>query len=423
MVVALGSIIFVLGYLAIALEHQLKMSKSAVALAMGGALWLLAAVAGDGHVREAVMHSGAEIFEIVVFLLAAMSLVEVLVHYKFFDVIRGKLFALGLNDRKQFLVLMAITFFLSAALDNLTTTIVMIQIARRFFKDKNLLVAAAGIVISANAGGAWSPIGDVTTIMLWIAGKFNALEIISQGFLPSLAIGVVATALLYRNMENRKNDDVKSELVNALSGSEKTIIGLTFASFALPVIMNTVFDLPPYLGLLIGLGIVWIAVDFFKRIRPIPTHLEASIESLIQKTDLASIKFFIGILLAVSALHSLGILDKLSDVLYGAAPAAERMITGNILLGLVSSILDNVPLAAIAIQILDTTTTSLWVLLAITLGTGGSLLVIGSAAGVVAMGMVKELTFGRYFKLAFLPALLGFLSGVVVWYVQYRILG
>jgi Na+/H+ antiporter NhaD/arsenite permease-like protein len=415
----IAALIFILGYLGIAIEHKIHMSKSAIALAMGGALWLIASASGIPGVREAIGHSGAEIFEIVVFLLAAMSLVEILVHYRFFDIVRGKLYALGLANRNQLALIAVVTFFLSAVLDNLTTTIVMIQIARQFFKDRNLLIAAATIVIAANAGGAWSPIGDVTTIMLWIADKFNAAEIITQGFLPSLAIAGVATALLIPKINNDRSEDDTTDIVTKLSKSEIMIIILTFLSFTLPVVMNTVFDLPPYLGLLIGFGIVWAAVDFFKHRTTRPTHLEANIEQLIQKTDLASIKFFIGILLAVSALHQLGVLEVLSNVLYGHDPVASQIIVGNVGLGVISAILDNVPLAAIAISVLHTEVTAFWVLLAVALGTGGSLLVIGSAAGVVAMGMVKELNFGQYLQIATIPALLGFVAGMAVWAAQY----
>lgn len=417
----IGGLIFALGYLGIAIEHKIHMSKSAIALAMGGLLWLVVALTvggGDHGISEAVRHAGGEIFEIVAFLLAAMSLVEILVHYRLFDFIRGKLFALGLNDRQQFLGITFITFFLSALLDNLTTTIVMVQIARQFFKEKNLLVVAAAIVIAANAGGAWSPIGDVTTIMLWIAGKFTGSEIVLKGILPSLALYVVSIGLMYPQIKNQRDSDSSSEIVERLKRSEWAVIIFTLLSFMLPMVMNAVFHLPPYLGLLIGLGIVWMAVDFFKRVRPHETHLTANIDSLIQKADIASIKFFIGILLAVSALHSLGALEILSDRLYGHDATTQQMITGNIGLGLVSAILDNVPLAAIAIQILHTTDVNLWVLLALTLGTGGSLLVIGSAAGVVAMGMLKELTFATYLRIATLPALAGYVAGVTVWWIQ-----
>jgi Na+/H+ antiporter NhaD/arsenite permease-like protein len=349
-----------------------------------------------------------------------MSLVEVLVHYRFFDVIRGKLFEYHFNDKQQFVVLMVITFFLSAVLDNLTTTIVMIQIARRFFKNENLLVMITGIVISANAGGAFSPIGDVTTIMLWLAGKFSALNIITLGILPSLALLAVSTLLLRRKLTHESVDET-TELVTKLSHSEKLIIIVTLLSFLLPIIVHQA-GLPPYMGLLLGLGIVWILVDIFKTYAQTETHLTASLEELIRKTDLPAIKFFIGILLAVAALGALGVLATISNSIYGATPSVNSVITGNVLLGLLSAILDNVPLTAIAINILTIESQTLWVLLALTVGTGGSLLAIGSAAGVVAVGMVKELTFEKYFKIAFVPALLGYFACVGVWYLQYIVI-
>lgn len=419
----LASIIFILGYIGIALEHKLKISKSALALITGAILWLIVALQGGEYFRQHIFHSGAEIFEIIVFLLAAMSLVEILVHYKFFDLIRGKLFALGLDNKKQFLIISVMAFFLSAIIDNLTCTIVMVQIARRFFKEENLLLAVAGIIIAANAGGAFSPIGDVTTIMLWLGDKFGTLEIVAKGFLPALTLYLVAILLIWKKITNAGMDDETKEIVTKLGRSEKTIIGLVFASFALPILMNLLFNLPPYLGLLIGLGGVWIAVDILKQIRPKPTHLTASIEKLIKQTDIPSLKFFIGILLAVGALHSLGILEQVSQQLYGHNPGIERFIIGNISIGMISAILDNVPLAAISMQILHTDITSLWILLALTLGTGGSLLVIGSAAGVIAMGMIKELNFIKYLQIAFVPALLGFIAGIGVWLIQYFVFG
>lgn len=413
---AVASVLFVLGYAAIALEHSLGTSKSAVALALGGILWVLVAMAGGVNFAHDIAEAGSEIFDIIVFLLAAMSLVEVLIHYRFFDYIRTWLFKLGVGERRQFWLIGIMAFCLSSVIDNLTATIVSIQIARKFFRNDNMLVATAGIVIAANAGGAFSPIGDVTTIMLWLAKKFTAIEIISKAFLPSLAIFVMSMALMFRLV--KENDyDVKTELVPTLGRSEKVVIGTTLASFALPVVMSLI-GLPPYLGLLIGLGFVWLAVDSLKRIRPKPTHLEASLDEFIKKTDIPSIKFFIGILLAVSALHSLGILEQLSHVLYGETPSIGRMVAGNIGLGVISAILDNVPLTAIAIQVLNTSNTDLWVLLALAVGTGGSLLVIGSAAGVVAMGMVKELTFSRYLKIATLPAAVGYAAGMGVWALQ-----
>ncbi|MCA9383281.1 sodium:proton antiporter NhaD [Candidatus Dojkabacteria bacterium] len=367
-----------------------------------------------------LIHSAAEIFEIVIFLLAAMSLVEVLVEYQFFDIIRGKIFALGLSDKKQFLVLTALTFALSGIIDNLTATIVMVTIAKKFFKKDNLLVCLVGIIIAANAGGAFSPLGDVTTILLWLAGKFEATEIILRGFIPSLAIYITAAAILVRKIKN-EDYDAKSEVIVSLTRSEKVVVSLVFGSFLLPFIMS-LLKLPPYLGLLIGLGAVWSVIDIFKQVSERKTHIEASIERMMQKTDLASLKFFIGILLAVSALNSLGLLNYLSDFFYGSDhDNFARVFAGNVGLGMLSALLDNVPLTAIVIKVLNTTNTSLWILLAITVGTGGSLLSVGSAAGVICMGMVHELTFVKYLKIGFVAALISYLVGVAVWYGQYLI--
>ena len=416
-----ASALFVLGYITITLEHRIRTSKSAVALTLGSLLWLIVAFTGGEHFVEDIGHAGSEIFGIVIFLLAAMALVEVLVHYKFFDIVRSKLLAWELSERKQFIVVSIFSFLLSAVIDNLTTTIVMIQMSRKFFRGENLIRVAGMIVIAANAGGAFSPIGDVTTIMLWLAGKFQSNDIILGGVLPALALLIVAVTLTYSKI---KPDpfDVKDESGTKFGKSEKIIIAMVFVSFALPVIMNAM-GLPPYLGLLLGLGLVWIAIDLLKQVRPRQTHLDASIEEFIRKTDIPSLKFFIGILLTVSALSSLGVLGMFSHAFYGESPSTVRIVLGNVALGALSAVVDNVPLTAIVIDTLPTNLASLWVLLALTVGTGGSMLVIGSAAGVVAMGMIKELTFSKYIQVAFVPAAAGFAAAVGVWCLQYFILG
>ncbi len=232
MVGIVALVIFIIGYALITLEHKLNTNKSAVALSLGAILWILAAVttSDKAEISHIITEAGAEIFQIVVFLLAAMTLVEILVHYRFFDVIRTKLARLKLKDKKQFAVMGIITFFLSAVLDNLTVTIIMIQIARQFFSGKNLLIAAAGIVILANAGGAWSPIGDVTTIMLWLAHKFSATEIILQAFIPSAILGIVSGYFMYRQMED-KNTDYTVDRPTDFSRSEKFVIGSILLRF------------------------------------------------------------------------------------------------------------------------------------------------------------------------------------------------
>jgi len=413
----IASIVFIFGYLLIALESKLRVSKSAFALAMGGILWIILGLHDSELVHTEIVPVSYDIFSIVVFLLASMSLVEILVHYRTFDVIRGKIFKYHFSDQKQFFVIVGLSFLFSSVIDNLTATIVMITIARQFFKGRNLLVVAVGIVISANAGGAFSPIGDVTTIMLWLAHKFDAVEILSQGFVPSLALFVVMSYLLSKKIKE-SGDDTQDEIVTTLLPTEKLIIGLVGVSFFLPIGAKAI-GLPPVLGILLGLGITWIVIDILKSINRHNTHLTASVEHLIQKTDISSLKFFIGILLSVSALGALGILDHVSGFVYGSSQSVTHAIGGNVALGMISSLLDNIPLTAIAIDILHIQNASVWVLLALTVGTGGSLLAFGSAAGVVAMGMVKDLTFEEYFKIGFVPAFLSFLALVGVWYLQY----
>lgn len=416
-IVFLAVFLFVAAYVLVVLEHKLQTHKSAVFLSTAGLMWILVSASGIERevLQEKLFHIGNDIFGIVAFLLAAMTLVEILIHYRFFDIIRMKLAALNLNDRAQFLLISLLTFFLSAVLDNLTVTIVMVQIARRFFNKANLPAVVAGIVILANAGGAWSPIGDVTTIMLWLADKFTAMEIIRDTFLPAFVLGSVAALIIARGIKG-DTTGIKENEVITLTRGEKGVISLSLFSFSLPLIMN-LFGLPPYMGLLVGLGFVWMFIEFVQTRSKKESHLEANIEHMLQKADISSLNFFIGILLAVGALETLGILDTISHFMFGATPAFERIAAGNILLGVISSVLDNVPLTALAIDLIKSTDPRLWTLLALTVGTGGSFLVIGSVSGVVAMGMVKELTFGKYLKVATIPAVVGYIAGVLVWWV------
>jgi Na+/H+ antiporter NhaD/arsenite permease-like protein len=419
----IGIIIFISGYILIALEHKIKLNKSATALFTAGFLWLLVGLTqkSKSKIHHQLEVAGAEVFNILIFLLAAMTLVEVLIHYNFFDLIRIRLLELKLDDKKQFIIIGILTFFLSALLDNLTVSIVMTQIAQRFFKKENLLKTAAAIIIMANAGGAWSPIGDVTTIMLWLANKFNAFEVISMGLLPSIVLGAVVLIMLVKKIEKNTADNYENNKIQLTRG-EKLVISVTLAGFLLPLVMNY-FDLQPYIGLLLALGIVWTLIELLQIRSRVKTHLEADIDKLVKKVDIGSLKFFVGILLAVSALNSLGVLEKFSSFLFGKKEETLRIIISNAFLGIFSAIFDNVPLTAIAIDMIKTTDPRLWVLLAITVGTGGSLLLIGSVAGVVVMGMVKELTFDKYFKIAFLPALIGYFTAIFTWCLQFFLIG
>lgn len=436
MIVFAVSAIFIVGYLLIAFEHKWNLHKALTAGALGGFLWLLIASTESGVFDSSSVHAlGGEIFGLIMFLLAAMTLIEILAHYRFFDFVRSRLLGLGFDDRKQLWVIATVAFFLSALIDNLTTAIVMIEIARRFFKDKNMLIAAASIVIAANAGGAWSPIGDVTTIMLWLADKFSSVEVITWGFLPALALFGVSTLLLARRISGDTPDIIDEAIV--LSRSEKAVIGGVFLSFPLPLVFSQL-GLEPYFGLLFGLGAVGILIALFRNtvsypapdteedyigLKDIPpsTHLTADLEKSLARIDMASLLFFAGILLSVGALEHLGILAWLSHALLGSDPSILRLVVGNTSLGAFSAIVDNIPLTAAAIDIIHVVDPAIWVLLALAVGTGGSMLVIGSAAGVVAMGRIRELTFTNYIRYATLPAAVGYLVAIGIWCAQYAL--
>jgi Na+/H+ antiporter NhaD/arsenite permease-like protein len=417
--------LFGLGYLLITMEQKFSTHKSAVALTLGGILWLLAAVKLKGHEEEldhALMHTGSEIFNLVAFLLAAMALIEILVHYRLFDLIRSRLIRMKIDDRKQFLVIIAITFCFSAVLDNIAITIAMLQIARRFFVGRNMFIAAAAIVVAANAGGAWSPIGDVTTILLWLAEKFTATEVIKYTIVPSIAMVTVATAMLYRKIDDdgytkREKDDTLH-----LSFSEKAVVGTALASFSFPLLMSFV-GLPPYMGLLFGLGLTWCVIELAKHKsrHEHHTHMTANIEKIIQTVDLSSIKYVMGILLAVMALSTIGVLAWLSQTVVGGDPSVTQLIWVNIGMGFLSGIVDNASLVAIAINTLPMSDPQLWSLTALATGNGGSLMIIASAAGVVAMGNYKQLTVGEYFKVATFPVFCALLVSFAVWYLQFKL--
>jgi len=427
-----GAAIFVLGYLFITFEHAMGIQKAPVSLVMAGLLWWLVTRTGadfERHLEEA----GWEITQVVFFLLFAMTLVELISRLGFFELIRVKLQQRNWNNTRQFVVLCGLTFLLSPALDNLTTAIVMVEISRRFFRGRNLLVAAAGVVIMANAGGAWSPIGDVTTIMLWLAGKFSAGEVISQAFLPSLAHALVATALLARLVRDEANDDSVENLPLTFTPQSRVLMVAALSCFALPFVA-TQLDLAPFIGLGFGFGVIGVLVRLLGpgayqphgAVAGEPSHatqLEQDIAEMIKEVDFSSLIFFVGILLSVAALGSLGVLDTLSDSVFGVAPGFSRIAGGTVLMGWASAVIDNVPLTAVAIDAVPTTDHRLWSLMAYTVGTGGSHLIVGSAAGVVVMGRISGLTSQAYARIATVPVLLAYLAGLGVWLIQVQVFG
>lgn len=419
--------LFVFSYAMIALEHKSKIDKSGLALLAGAGSWILVSIFASDRsgLSDTILHESQEIFSIVVFLLAAMTIVETLLHYGLFDWIEQKISEKKLSSAQLFWTLGIMTFFLSAVLDNLTTTLIMIQVGRKIYTHKQaFIIFVAAVVIAANAGGAFSPLGDVTTIILWLAGKFSATEILKDGFIPALAVFAIPHYMLSRQIKTHEEAEKahKTKKSEAITPNW-TVIGVGLGSFALPLIMSFI-GLPPFLGLLAGLSVLWIVSDYMNRGEDHEHGATSSrIINLIQKTDIATLKFFIGILLAVGALGHLGVLEKLSVVLFNGSADLKTIFIGSNILGFVSAILDNVPLVAATLNVFPPSVNpSEWVLLAITAGTGGSLLIIGSAAGVAAMGQVPELTFVKYLKMASLPALMGFAAGSAVWLLQYKIL-
>src|SRR5690606_6917106 len=319
------------------------------------------------------------------------------------------------------IALSLITFFLSAALDNLTTSIVMAAVLRKMIKDKNdLWIFASMIIISANAGGAWSPIGDVTTIMLWIGGQVTAGNIVTAIFIPSVVSTIVPLAILSFNLKGDISaGDDQMGVINYKSHVttfEKTTIFIAGVAALLFVpIFKTITHLPPFMGILFGLGIMWILTEVLHMKKSEENKKELSISSIITRIDTPSILFFLGILLAVSALQVGGHLLQLSQILDANF---DSIYLVNLFIGILSSIIDNVPMvaAAMGMYTLDVypVDNMFWELLAYCAGTGGSILIIGSAAGVAIMGIFR-IDFIWYLKRISFVALLGYLAGLVTY--------
>ena len=445
--------VFVIGYIAIALEHNIKIDKAASALAIGGITWALLAFLGDtdllnewidektkkgfnfketpqwyDFLKYEIQHHIVHISEILFFLLGAMTIVELIDAHQGFSIITNKITTT--NKVKLMWILSTITFFFSAALDNLTTAIVMAALLTKLIKDKNDRWLFAGIVIlSANAGGAWSPIGDVTTIMLWIGGQVTASNIIMSIIIPSLVCAVVPLIYLsFRlkgNIQRPADPVLEEHKINPTTPFERNLIfymgvlGLLFVP-----IFKIVTHLPPYVGMLLSLGILWITTEIIHRRKNHEQKSQLSVISVLKKIDTPTIFFFLGILLAVSALQSAGQLKIVAEFLEKSFNGDIYLI--NIIIGLLSSIVDNVPLVAGAMGMyeIEPSTTGLWYpqdhtfweFLAYCAGTGGSVLIIGSAAGVAVMGIIK-MDFIWYVKNISLLALMGYFSGALTYFL------
>ncbi|NOY95554.1 MAG: sodium:proton antiporter [Chlorobi bacterium] len=451
-------IVFVLGYTAIALEHPLRVDKAASALIIGTLCWVVYILGAEGilnlgfspsweafltshpnehginAIREfivdyEIVHHIGEIGEILFFLLGAMTIVEVVDQHDGFKIITDKIRTT--NKVKLLWILSFLTFFMSALLDNLTTTIVLVALLRKLIDDKQTRwFFASMVVLAANAGGAWSPIGDVTTIMLWIGGQITTLRIIEGVILPSLVCMVVPLFILSFTMKGEVKRPEINENDNEYTTQNERYLFLVLGVGGLlfvPV-FKTFTHLPPFMGMLFSLGIIWIVGEIIHRDKPLEIKDKLKVVAILRKVDIPTVLFFLGILSAVAALQSAGHLNLLAGYL---DKHLHNIFLIDLAIGVLSSIVDNVPLVAGAMgmyPITDPGTTgymasfvqdgAFWEFLAYTAGTGGSILIIGSAAGVAAMGLEK-IDFIWYLKKISLLALLGYLSGAGVYYLFF----
>ena len=425
-------LVFGVGYLAIALEHKININKTASALLIGVVCWVMLIFGRDTlfpsmatsnsleFISESLLTQIGDISEILFFLLGAMTIVELIDAHEGFSIITDRI---KLTSRSKLLwALSFITFFLSAALDNLTTAIVMATLLRKMIKNKNDLWIFAGmVIIAANAGGAWSPIGDVTTIMLWIGGQITTTNIIREIFVPSLVCMLVPLTILglklKGNLKSDSSDDLGHEkALNKVSKFEKTLVFIAGISALLFVpIFKTITHLPPFMGILFGLSIIWIMTEILHRKKNVEHKKALSIVGILERIDTPSILFFLGILMAVAALQIGGHLLQLSKILDANF---ESIYVINALIGALSSVIDNVPMVAGAMGMYSLETYpvdhNFWELLAYCAGTGGSMLIIGSAAGVAIMGIFK-IDFIWYLKKISFVALLGYLAGIGIY--------
>jgi Na+/H+ antiporter NhaD/arsenite permease-like protein len=417
--------IFITGYLAIAFEHSLRINKAATALVTGVLCWSVYALLSADRLLAAEVLTGhlGDVAGILFFLLGAMTIVELIDAHDGFQLIINRIQTT--NKKKLTWLIAIIAFFLSAILDNLTTAIVMVSLLRKLINDKNERWMLVGLVIiAANAGGAWSPIGDVTTTMLWIGKQITAGNIIIKTFVPSLVCMLVPTAIIAARMKGTVTRPVNFESnisCNTTAWQRNTVFFVGVGCLLFVPVFKTITHLPPYMGILLGLGLMWIITEIIHSEKDEAEKGLLSVNHALRKIDTPSILFFLGILLSIAALQSAGILGNLSVSLNNAV-GNIKVIT--VIIGLLSAIVDNVPLVAAAQGMygLDQYPTDhyFWEFMSYCAGTGGSCLIIGSAAGVAAMGLEK-IDFIWYLKKLGWLALIGYLAGAAVYLLQLKL--
>ncbi len=420
MVNILMIVVFILGYIAIALEHPIKINKAASALITGVLCWTIYVLysASPHAVTEQLTHHLGELSSILFFLLGAMVIVELIDSHHGFKVITRRIRTK--SKSRLLFIIVTITFFLSALLDNLTTSIVMSSLITKLLQEKKDRLWFCGmIIIAANAGGAWSPLGDVTTTMLWIGGQITPLNIIKALILPSIAVCIIPTlftAYRFRGQKFEAIAEAESSAAEKKEGRAVLFTGIGFLIFV-PV-FKTATDLPPFMGMMLALGLMWLITTIIHRDKAPDQIQKYTVTHALQKIDTPSILFFLGILLAVTALQSAGILQYFAAFLGNHLKNDYAIGTT---LGLLSALVDNVPLVAASQGMYDLsvypTDHYFWEFLALTTGTGGSAIIIGSAAGVAVMG-IEKIDFLWYLKRICWLALIGFLAGIIVFVAQ-----
>ena len=414
--------LFIISYSFIALEQIVKINKSAIALFSGVLSWIFVMTFSSDPINlntQLGVHI-SEIASVLFFLMGAMTIVELIDAHNGFDVITQKL----IDVKPMYLILIIgfMTFFLSAVLDNLTTTILIVSVIRKLLPEGKLRLYFVGlIIISANAGGAWSPIGDVTTTMLWIGGQTSSNLLISSLFLPSLINLIVPLFIIYFIIHKQKlfsNILVNKVIISSSnrSGASFILIAGLFILLAVPM-FKVMFNLPPFMGILFGLGLLWCITEIKNGRRDDVDKKNYSVAFALRNIDTPSILFFLGILLSISALETCGLLSSIA-LNINASISNQNLVL--LFTGLISAIIDNVPLVA-AYQGMYSLNdhafdSSFWHLLAYCSGTGGSILIIGSAAGVVAMG-IEKISFRWYLKYISFLAILGYLSGFLTYLI------
>lgn len=438
-------VIFIVGYLLIACEHVLSINKATFALIMCALLWAVYAMAGhDPNLSTDLVEALGDTCEIVVFLIGAMTIVELIDRYGGFRVITNRIHAD--NKKKLMWIMTLFAFFLSAVLDNMTTTIIMVMMLRRMIKEKNeRWIYACVIVLAANAGGAWSPIGDITTIMLWMKNYVSSVDLIENLLLPSL-VSVCVPVLIASYMIpktdveplNTQDANVGYDLYQEHPHISRGILCCGVAGLLFVPVFKTITHLPPYMGILLSLGVLWLMTELLVRHFKLDGKIEGRVSQVIRSIDMSTILFFLGILMAVAALSQAGILGELAGWLDQKFHDVY-IISG--IIGILSSIVDNVPLVAACMEMYPVANDALiaassdpgftalfvedglfWHLLTFCAGVGGSLLIIGSAAGVVAMG-IEKIPFTWYLKKITWLALIGYICGILMIWLETMILG